>query len=224
VALSLSRGGHGLLIGYLGHHIGITSKSNEAIAAHGSVVHPRRITVAQRLQTNATLKPFEELDLSPKSPVPVRCSRGIIGDHVKADHVLAVIYTPELEKELAEPRPSSLPKQSFAGARRAATWTTTSNITLQDALLILREERSAGHWIHDHGCSMRSCHAEIARRISALLKRNLSLSARLIDLAAAPWRRPKPCSPIRPCVAPFDGVLRDAVNARFMSEAASASG
>ena len=32
------------------------------------VVHPRRVTVAQRLQTNATLAPFEVADLFAKLP------------------------------------------------------------------------------------------------------------------------------------------------------------
>src|SRR4051794_12473056 len=66
------------------------------------VVHPRRITVAQRLQTNATLEAFEETDLFAKVSGYVSEIRVDIGDHVKAGQVLSVIYIPELEKELDE--------------------------------------------------------------------------------------------------------------------------
>jgi hypothetical protein len=47
----------------------LTSKSTKADSRpRVEVVHPRRVTVAQRLQTNATLEAFEEAISSPKSP------------------------------------------------------------------------------------------------------------------------------------------------------------
>src|SRR5258708_16059287 len=55
------------------------------------VVHPRRATMAQRLQTNATLGAFQEADLFAKvsrylSDVPVD-----IADHLQPGHVLPPI-------------------------------------------------------------------------------------------------------------------------------------
>src|SRR5258708_39134342 len=66
------------------------------------VVLPRRATVAQRLQTNATLEAFEEADLFAKVSGYLSDVRVDIGDHVKAGQVLAVIDVPEMKQELAE--------------------------------------------------------------------------------------------------------------------------
>src|ERR1700720_652533 len=66
------------------------------------VVHPHRATVAQRLQTNATLEAFEEADLFAKVSGYLSDVRVDIGDHVKAGQVLAVIDVPEMKQELAE--------------------------------------------------------------------------------------------------------------------------
>src|SRR6478672_13925509 len=66
------------------------------------VVRPRRATVAQRLQTNATLEAFEETDLFAKVSGYLSDVRVDIGDHVKTGQVLAVISVPEMENELAE--------------------------------------------------------------------------------------------------------------------------
>src|SRR5258708_34364522 len=49
------------------------------------VVHPRRATVAERLQTNATLEAFEEADpgpLPPRLDLPWRCPRWRAPDRV----------------------------------------------------------------------------------------------------------------------------------------------
>ena len=48
------------------------------------VEHPRRVTVVQRLQTNATLAAFEETDLFAKVSGYLSDVRVDIGDHVKA--------------------------------------------------------------------------------------------------------------------------------------------
>src|ERR1700704_4586636 len=66
------------------------------------IVHPRRLTVAQHLQTNATLEAFEETDLFAKVSGYLSDVRVDIGDHVKAGQVLSMIEVPELEAELAE--------------------------------------------------------------------------------------------------------------------------
>src|SRR6202048_2725395 len=79
------------------------AKSTEVGSRPGvEVVHPRRVTVAQRLQTNATLAAFEEADLFAKVTGYLSDVRVDIGDHVKAGQILAVIDIPELEQQLAE--------------------------------------------------------------------------------------------------------------------------
>src|SRR6266446_4690385 len=75
-------------------------------------VHPRRLTVAQRLQTNATLAAFEEADLFAKVSGYLSDVRVDIGDHVKAGQVLAVIDVPEMEQQLAEDEAQLASKQS----------------------------------------------------------------------------------------------------------------
>jgi multidrug efflux pump subunit AcrA (membrane-fusion protein) len=80
------------------------------------VVHPRRVTVAQRLQTNATLAAFEEADLFAKVTGYVSDVRVDIGEHVKAGQVLAAIDLPEMQKQLAEDEAQLASKQSALGA------------------------------------------------------------------------------------------------------------
>src|SRR4051794_28404209 len=68
------------------------SKSTEADGPpRVEVVRPRRVMVARRLQTNATLEAFEEADLFAKVSGYLSDVRVDIGDHVKAGQVLAVI-------------------------------------------------------------------------------------------------------------------------------------
>src|SRR2546430_16316885 len=55
------------------------------------VVRPRRVTVAQHLQTNATLEAFEEADLFAKVSGYLSDVRVDIGDHVKAGQMVAVV-------------------------------------------------------------------------------------------------------------------------------------
>src|SRR5882757_6743936 len=83
------------------------------------VVRPRRATVAQRLQTNATLEAFEEADLFAKVAGYLSDVRVDIGDHVKAGQVLAVIDVPEMKQELAEAKAQLEAKRSsLESARR----------------------------------------------------------------------------------------------------------
>src|SRR5258706_2544551 len=83
------------------------------------VVRPRRATVAQRLQTNATLEAFEESDLFAKVSGYLSDVRVDIGDHVKAGQVLAVIDVPEMKQELSQAKAQLEAKQnSLESARR----------------------------------------------------------------------------------------------------------
>src|SRR6202022_2901471 len=114
------------------------------------VVHPRRITVAQRLQTNATLEAVEETDLFAKVSGYLSDVRVDIGDHVKAGQVLSVIDVPEMEQELAEDKAQLESKQSSLESARGQLDHFKANVMLQNALLKRREELgAAGHFISD---------------------------------------------------------------------------
>src|ERR1700730_5027457 len=83
------------------------------------VVRPRRVTVAQRLQTNAPLEAFEETDLFAKVAGYVYAVRVEIGAHVKAGQVLAVIDVPELKHQLAEAEAQLESKKSSLESARS---------------------------------------------------------------------------------------------------------
>ncbi len=141
------------------------------------VVLPRRVTVAQRLQTNATLEAFEETDLFAKISGYLSDVRVDIGDHVKAGQVLAAIDTPEMEQELAEDKAQLESKQSSLETARRQLDHFKANVMLQNALLRRREELgAAGHFISD--------------RTLDEVRANATLPPR-------PWRRSRRCSPIR---------------------------
>src|SRR6201982_1179483 len=111
------------------------------------VEHPRRVTVVQRLQTNATLEAFEETDLFAKVSGYLSDVRVDIGDHVRAGQVLAVIDVPEMEQELAEATAQLESKKSALERARRQLDHHKANITLQNALLRRREELgAAGHF------------------------------------------------------------------------------
>src|SRR6266403_2093293 len=66
------------------------------------VVRPRRVTVSQLLQTNATLEAFEEADLFAKLSGYLSDVRVDIGDHVKAGEVLATAEIAKADLGVAE--------------------------------------------------------------------------------------------------------------------------
>src|SRR6185436_5836725 len=97
------------------------------------VVRPYRVTIAHRLQTNATLEAFEEADLFAKVSGYLSDVRVDIGDHVKAGQVLAVIDVPEMKQELAEANAQLASKQSSLESARRQLDRYKANITLQNA-------------------------------------------------------------------------------------------
>lgn len=78
--------------------------ASEAARPSVEVVQPRRMALAHRVETNATLEAFETADLYAKVAGFVSEVRSDIGEHIKKGQVLAVIDVPELEGELAEAR------------------------------------------------------------------------------------------------------------------------
>jgi RND family efflux transporter MFP subunit len=189
------------------------------------VVRPRRVTVAQRLQTNATLEAFEEADLFAKVSGYLSDVRVDIGDHVKAGQVLAVIDVPEMEKELAEAKAQLESKQSSLESARRQLDHYKANITLQEALLRRREELGgAGHFISDRVLDEVRANAEIAKADLSVAEANRALAANQVDVAAATVEKIKTLLAYTQIVAPFDGVVaRRLVNRGDLVQAATAT-
>jgi RND family efflux transporter MFP subunit len=189
------------------------------------VVRPRRVTVAQRLQTNATLEAFEEADLFAKVSGYLSDVRVDIGDHVKAGQVLAVIDVPEMEKELAEAKAQLESKQSSLESARRRLDHYKANITLQEALLRRREELgAAGHFISDRVLDEVRANAEIAKADLSVAEANRALAANQVDVAAATVVKIKTLLAYTQIVAPFDAVVaRRLVNRGDLVQAATAT-
>jgi multidrug efflux pump subunit AcrA (membrane-fusion protein) len=172
------------------------------------VVRPRRVMVARRLQTNATLEAFEEADLFAKVSGYLSDVRVDIGDHVKAGQVLAVIDVPEMEQELAEAKAQLESKQSSLELARRQLDHYKANITLQNALLRRREELGAeGHFVSDRTLDEVRAGAEIAKADLSVAEANRALAANQVDVAAATVERIKALLAYKQIVAPFDGVV-----------------
>jgi len=189
------------------------------------VVRPRRVTVAQRLQTNATLEAFEEADLFAKVSGYLSDVRVDIGDHVKAGQVLAVIDIPEMEQELAEAKAQLESKQSSLESTRRQLDHYKANVMLQNALLKRREELgAAGHFISDRALDEVRANAEIAKADLSVAEANRTLAANEVDVAAATVEKIKTLLAYTRIVAPFDGVVaRRLVNRGDLVQAATAT-
>src|SRR5437899_7405338 len=189
------------------------------------VVRPRRVTVAQRLETNATLEAFEEADLFAKVSGYLSDVRVDIGDHVKAGQVLAVIDIPEMEQELAEAKAQLESKQSSLEIARRQLDRYKANVMLQNALLKRREELGAeGHFISDRTLDEVRANAEIAKADLSVAEAKLALAASQVDLAAATVEKIKALLAYTQIVAPFDGVVaRRLVNRGDLVQAATAT-
>src|SRR6202165_1707968 len=189
------------------------------------VVRPRRATVAQRLQTNATLEAFEEADLFAKVSGYLSDVRVDIGDHVKAGQVLAVIDVPEMKQELAEAKAQFESKQSSLESARRQLDHNKANVALQNALLRRREELgAAGHFISDRTLDEVRANAEIAKADLGVAEANSALAADQVDVAAATVEKIKTLLAYTQIVAPFDGVVaRRLVNRGDLVQAATAT-
>src|ERR1700746_3926916 len=163
------------------------------------VVHPRRVTVARRLQTNATLAAFEEADLS-----DVRVD---IGDHVKPGQVLAVIDIPELEQQLAKAQAQLPAKQSALETARRPVDHDRANRTLQDITLKRQEALFKDQWVPAQMVDQTRADAAVAKANVGVAKANRTLGAHQIDLAAATVEKTKALPAYSQIVAPFDGVV-----------------
>lgn len=171
------------------------------------VVHPRRVTLAQRLQTNATLAAFEKADLFAKVTGYLSDVRVDIGDHVKAGQVLAVLDIPELEQQLAENEAQLASKQSALETARRQVDHDRANRTLQDITLKRQEALFKDQWVPAQMVDQTHADAAVAKANVGVAKANRTLAAHQIDLAAATVEKTKALLAYSQIVAPFDGVV-----------------
>jgi multidrug efflux pump subunit AcrA (membrane-fusion protein) len=184
------------------------AKSTEADSRpRVEVVHPRRVTVARRLQTNATLAAFEEADLFAKVTGYLSDVRVDIGDDVKAGQVLAVIDIPELEQQLAEDQAQLASKQSALETARRQVDHDRANRTLQDITLKRQEALFKDQWVPAQMVDQTRADAAVAKANVGVAKANRTLAAHQIDLAAATVEKTKALLAYSQIVAPFDGVV-----------------
>jgi multidrug resistance efflux pump len=171
------------------------------------VVHPRRVTVAQRLQTNATLEAFETADLFAKVTGYLSDVRVDIGDHVKSGQVLAVIDIPELEQQLSEDKAQLASKRSAMETARRQVDHDRANRALQDITLKRNEVLLKDQWVPAQTVDQNRADAAVARANVGVAKANRTLAAHQIDLAAATVEKTKTLLAYSQIVAPFDGVV-----------------
>src|SRR3954451_1222362 len=171
------------------------------------VVHPRRVSVAQRLQTNATLAPFEEADLFAKVTGYLSEVRVDIGDHVKAGQVLAVIDLPEMEKQLAEDEAQLASKQSALETARRQVVHDRANRTLQDITLKRQAALFKDGWVPAQMLDQTRADAAVAKANVGVAKASRTLAVHQIDLAVATVEKTKALLAYSQIVAPFDSVV-----------------
>src|SRR5882762_8544749 len=189
------------------------------------VDHPRRATVVQRLQTNATLEAFEETDIFAKVSGYLSDVRIDIGNHVKAGQVLAVIDVPEMKQELAEAKAQLASKQSSLESARRQLDHNKADLTLQSALAKDRDQLGEGRgFISDRTLDQVHANAEIAKADLGVAEANRDLAANQVDVAAATVEKIKTLLAYTQIVAPFDGVVaRRQVNRGDLVQAATAT-
>jgi RND family efflux transporter MFP subunit len=188
------------------------------------VEHPRRVTVVQRLQTNATLEAFEETDLFAKVSGYLSDVRVDIGDHVKAGQVLAVISVPEMENELAQDKAQLDSKQRSLETAQRQVDRSKANLMLQDVTLKRQEALFKARDIANQTLDETRANAEIAKADLGVAQANSALAAAQIRLAAATVEKIKTLIEYEQIVAPFDGVVaRRLVNRGDLVQAATAT-
>src|SRR5712675_3132486 len=189
------------------------------------IVRPRRATVAQHLQTNATLEAFEETDLFANVSGYLSDVRVDIGDHVKAGQVLAVIDVPELKQQLAEAEAQLESKKSSLESARSQVDHAKADLALQNALAKDREQLGQGRgFISDRTLDQVHANAEIAKADLGVAEANRDLAANQVDVAAATVEKIKTLLGYTQIVAPFDGVVaRRQVNRGDLVQAATAT-
>jgi RND family efflux transporter MFP subunit len=159
-------------------------------------VHPRRVDLVSKVDSNATIEAFETADLYPKVSGYLSTVSVDIGDHVKSGQLLAVIVIPELEKEFAEDK-------AQLEAKRA-------NLALQKTTLRRQEDLFNGHGITEQAFDE--------------IRAKTAIAAADADVATATVARVQTMLSYTRILAPFDGVVaRRLVNRGDFVQAATAA-
>jgi RND family efflux transporter MFP subunit len=188
------------------------------------LVHPRRRTVAQRIQTNATLEAFEETDLFAKVSGYLSDVRVDIGDHVKAGQVLAVIDVPEMEQELAEAEAQLETKQRALETARWQVEHSKADLALQEITFRRQGTLNKDQWVSNQALDDARAKNDIARADLGLAEANHDQAAAQVDMATATVAKTKALLAYTQIVAPFDGVVaRRLVNRGDLVQAATAT-
>jgi RND family efflux transporter MFP subunit len=188
------------------------------------LVHPRRLTVARHVQTNATLEAFEQTDLFAKVSGYLSDVRVDIGDHVKAGQVLSVIDIPELGKELAEAKAQLESKRKALETAVREVEHHKADVTLQDATLKRQEVLFEGRAITDQTLDEVRATTQIAKADLGVAEANRAFAAAQVDLGAATVEKIKALLGYAQIVAPFDGVVaRRLVNRGDLVQAATST-
>jgi RND family efflux transporter MFP subunit len=188
------------------------------------LVRPSRVTVAQRLQTNATLEAFEEADLFAKVSGYLSDVRVDIGDHVKAGQVLAVIDVPEMEQELAEAEAQLETKQRALETARWQVEHSKADLALQEITFRRQGTLNKDQWVSNQALDDARAKNDIARADLGLAEANHDQAAAQVDMATATVAKTKALLAYTQIVAPFDGVVaRRLVNRGDLVQAATAT-
>ena len=186
------------------------------------LVRPSRVTVAQRLQTNATLEAFEEADLFAKVSGYLSDVRVDIGDHVKAGQVLAVIDVPEMEQELAEAEAQLESKQRALETARWQVEHSKADLALQEVTFRRQGTLNKDQWVSNQALDDARAKNDIARADLGLAEANHDQAAAQVDMATATVAKTKALLAYTQIVAPFDGVVaRRLVNRGDLVQAAT---
>src|SRR6476660_2832195 len=153
------------------------NSTNADSAPRVEVVRPYRVTMAHRLQTNATLEAFEEADLFAKVSGYLSDVRVDIGDHVKAGQVLAVISVPEMENELAEDKAQLDSKRRSLETAERQVDHSKANVTLQDVTLKRQEVLFKGREIANQTLDEARANTDIAKADVGVAEANRAFAA-----------------------------------------------
>jgi RND family efflux transporter MFP subunit len=191
-------------------HPGAASSSATAAPVSGpsvDLVYPRRTTLAQRIQINATLEAFEDADLFAQISGYLSEVRVDIGDHVKAGQILAVIDVPETVQELAEAEAQLESKRKALDAAGRQIEHARADLALQQVTFKRQETLNRAKDTSDQSLDNIRARTEIAIADLGLAVANRDLAAAEVDVAAATVEKTRALLSYSKIVAPFDGVV-----------------
>ncbi len=196
---------------------------------------PATTQSAQTVVIPASIEAFEQADLYAKTSGYIAEVKVDIGDHVKAQQVLAVIDNPELESELAAAKATVTARRELANASKSTVEQAQTSlkvaqsqraafdaeVKLAETTLKRQEELFGGKAITDQQLDDARTKTQVARtqlqvgdaKITAAeadvraAEANQSVAAAQIGVAEAEVKRLSSLLNYTKIVAPFDGVV-----------------